>query len=217
MSMTSPLNLTPSSRNRRALQQRTGARTILCTPLLREGTPIGVITIRRTEVRPFSDKADRSAEDLRGPGCHRHRERAAVPRTQENRQLEHQTATTEPRTSEILGVIASSPTDIEPVLDAIAENAARVCGAQRCDLFALSRATCYACGGSLRTDTSEPSGTDPSRRRTPGGRAVLDRRTIHIHDMTAEVIRFPEQSYAAIQGFELFLRRRCCGRGLRSV
>src|SRR5215475_1093284 len=40
----------------RLLQQRTGARTILCTPLLREETPIGVITIRRTEVRPFTDK-----------------------------------------------------------------------------------------------------------------------------------------------------------------
>src|SRR5215510_441667 len=40
----------------RLLHQRTGARTILCTPLLRHGTPIGVITIRRTEVRPFSEK-----------------------------------------------------------------------------------------------------------------------------------------------------------------
>ena len=38
------------------LQGRTGARTILATPLLREDVPVGAIVIRRTEVRPFSDK-----------------------------------------------------------------------------------------------------------------------------------------------------------------
>src|SRR5262249_60104180 len=38
------------------IQRRTGTRTALATPLLREGVPIGVIFIRRTEVRPFTDK-----------------------------------------------------------------------------------------------------------------------------------------------------------------
>src|SRR6185436_17835534 len=40
----------------RAFQHHTGTRTILATPLLREGLPIGVITIRRQEIRPFTDK-----------------------------------------------------------------------------------------------------------------------------------------------------------------
>jgi signal transduction histidine kinase len=37
-------------------QQMSGARTVLATPLMREGVPMGVIFIRRTEVRPFSEK-----------------------------------------------------------------------------------------------------------------------------------------------------------------
>ena len=95
---------------------------ILPFPLLREGEVIGALNTRRMEVRPFTPAADRTSRDLRRPGRDRHRERAAVSRTQGS--LEQQTAT-----SEILGVIASSPTDIQPVLDVVAENAARLCEA----------------------------------------------------------------------------------------
>ena len=99
-----------------------GVRTLVATPLFREGVPIGVIVIRRTEVRPFSDKqiallktfADQAVIAIEN-----------VRLFQELKEsLEQQTAT-----SEILGVIASSPTDIQPVLDAVAENAARLCDA----------------------------------------------------------------------------------------
>ena len=84
--------------------------------------------IRRTEVRPFSDKQIKLLRDLRRPSRHRHRERAAVQRIQERNAelreaLEHQTAT-----AEVLGIISRSPTDVQPVLDAIVESAARVCG-----------------------------------------------------------------------------------------
>ena len=59
-----------------------GIRTMLATPLLREGIAIGTIQIRRIEVRPFTEKQIKPSRDLRRPSRHRHRERAPVPRTQ---------------------------------------------------------------------------------------------------------------------------------------
>ena len=70
--------------------------------------------------------------------------------------LEQQTAT-----SEILGVIASSPTDIQPVLDAIAQNAARVCGSDDATIRLLEGEEMCP-GGALRNDTSHRAGaTEP--------------------------------------------------------
>ena len=102
--------------------------------------------------------------------------------------LEQQTAT-----SEILGVIASSPTDIQPVLDTVARNAVRLCAATDAQIIRVE-------GDFVRTVASY--GEMPARRpdertrltRTQAPlRAIVDRQTVHIHDLAAEIeTEFPE-------------------------
>src|SRR5262245_5884653 len=98
-------------------------------------------------------------------------------------------------TSEVLRVISSSPTEVQPVLDAVGEYAARLCDANNAVIFRLEgdllrQAASY---GGLPT-TSHPAEGLPVNRGRVTGRAVSERRTIHVHDLAAEEDDFPEGS-----------------------
>jgi signal transduction histidine kinase len=162
--------------------QRLGYRTILAAPLLRVGEAIGAIVVRRTEMRPFTERqvallqifADQAVIAIENVRLFKETKEA----------LEQQTAT-----SEILGVIASSPTDVQPVFDAIAANAARLCSAYDAQVLRVE-------GEMLRLVAASGVSAMPSvRRLTRGhlvGRAVIDRKTIHVRDLRQALAEYPE-------------------------
>jgi len=114
----------------------TGAfRTLVGVPMIREGVPVGVMTLARKSVRPFTDKqielvttfADQAAIAIENVRLFE----AEQQRTRElGESLEQQTAT-----SEVLQVISSSPGDLQPVFAAMLAKAARICDASFGNIF----------------------------------------------------------------------------------
>ncbi|MGB7949580.1 MAG: GAF domain-containing protein [Candidatus Binatia bacterium] len=169
--------------------QRLGLRTVLHVPLMREEVPVGVISIRRTEVLPFSENqigllktfADQAVIAIENSRLFqalqfRNRELAEA--------LEQQTAT-----SEILNVIARSPVELQPVYQAILANTTCLCEANIAALFlydgrVLRTAASY---GTTRefAEHLEHSGPSPSRETTTR-LAALERRTVHVVDLLSD-------------------------------
>ena len=164
--------------------RESGARSVLAVPLLREGAATGTILIWRDFVQPFTDRqvdlvrtfADQAVIAIENVRLFQELKEA----------LEQQTAT-----SQILGVIASSPTDIQPVLDAIAENAARVCNANDASIR-------LAEGNMLRLAAHHgpipffAASELPIDRDSVVGRALVERQLIHIEDLLSVVVtEFP--------------------------
>jgi signal transduction histidine kinase len=161
---------------------RDGTRSVLGLPLLREGMPIGAILIRRTEVRPFSDTQIKLLKTFADQSVIAIEDARLFQELRES--LEQQTAT-----SEILGVIASSPTNIQPVLDVVAEHAARLCESQDAQIHRVEGDVVrkVASYGTI-SPVFAVGETRPIGR--PSGflvdRAIHERQTIHLHDYTTE-------------------------------
>src|SRR5262249_8918433 len=119
-----------------------GWRSILNVPMLREGKPIGTIGIIRRQagrfsdaqvelLRTFADQAVIAIENVRlFTELQQKNEALTKAHAQVTESLDQQTAT-----SDILRVISTSPTDIQPVLDAVASSAARLCDSLDAGIF----------------------------------------------------------------------------------
>src|SRR5262252_5266806 len=163
-----------------------GFRTILCVPMLREGTAIGALVLWRREVQPFSDTeiglmqtfADQAVIAIENVRLFKELETRNRDLTDA---LARQTAT-----SDILRVISSSPTDVQPVFDSIVESAARLCDGAFSSLHTFDGELMHL----VAAHNWPPAAFEIARRTWPaapsrerGGvvhRAILERTIVHV-------------------------------------
>jgi signal transduction histidine kinase len=167
-----------------------GYRSVFAVPMFKEENElIGAIVIYHQEVRPFSDKQVALLTNFAAQAVIAIENTRLLNELRES--LEQQTVT-----SEILGVIAASPTNIQPVLEAIAESSCRLCEAY--DSVIFLREGERLCGRAHHGPISI-RGEGPIDRGWVTGRAFVDREPVHVHDLRAAADEFPDGSERALR------------------
>src|SRR5262245_31143683 len=168
-----------------------GIRTILGVPLLREGTPIGVIALSRKRVEPFTEKQIELVTTFADQAVIAMENTRLLNELRES--LQQQTAT-----ADVLKVISRSTFDLKSVLQTLVESAGRLCGADYATITRQKDGVLFfaeAYGYSSEFIEYVKAMPVERGRGTATGRALLEGRVIHIADVLAD----PEYTWAEAQ------------------
>jgi GAF domain-containing protein len=176
-----------------------GAQTLLCVPMLKENHLVGAIAIYRQELLPFTDKQIELVKNFAAQAVIAIENARLLSELRES--LEQQTAT-----SEVLRVISSSPGELQPVFEAMLENAVRICEA-RFGTLQLRETD----GFRVAAMHNPPPAFAEARRANPLiypsaqnalGRVVATKQPVHIADYTTE-LAYKQRDPAAVGLVEL--------------
>ena len=180
--------------------RRQGFKAALAAPMMSEGQSIGSVALRRAEVGAFSPRQIGLLESFAAQAV------IAIQNvrlfTELSESLEQQTAT-----AEILHVISQSPTDVAPVLEAVAKAAVRFCGADDAVIALRDGDGWHAASHEGPMVVLPPHQIQPLNRETSPGRAMVDGKTVHFPDIEAldEVEFAATRRMAAQMGFRAAL------------
>ncbi|HMK23653.1 MAG TPA: GAF domain-containing protein, partial [Terriglobales bacterium] len=166
--------------------QAAGTPCVVAVPLLRDGRPIGAITVSGGEPGMFTERqiamlqtfADQAVIAIENTRLFNELETRNRDLTEA---LEQQTAT-----SEILRVISSSPTNLQPVLDTIARSAAHFCNASDVNVYRVGGDSYWVVARHGSIPVSPTDEHIPVRRDLVSGRAIIERSVVHVPDLLAE-------------------------------
>ena len=171
-----------------------GARSLIAVPMLKENELVGAIFVYRQEVRPFTDKQIDLVTNFARQAVIAIENVRLLNELRES--LQQQTVT-----ADVLKVISRSALDVQKVLDALVESAARLCNAYDAAIYQVDGSSLRLVAHHGNIPFPAPIGQHkrPLVRGFIAGRAVIERRTNHIADMQAEAEDYAEGREVALR------------------